>query len=75
MENKSTTKTKIQKRCLHCKKKLSLVDKTINNCSGCNKKYCIKCIQRETHECTNENKPELEISGYEKIAPSKLEHI
>lgn len=62
------------KKCSNCKHKLSIVDSTISPCSGCSKKYCIKCIQMEKHNCDNSNNKQM-INKNEKIVPTKIEKL
>lgn len=69
----TSKKLKIVKKCQNCKKKLTLIDKSVNNCSSCDKKYCIRCLQPEKHMCEYSiERPTLKL---EKIVTDKMQRI
>lgn len=67
------TNIKTPKKCRNCKKKLTMVDKTINNCSSCDKKFCIRCLQPEKHNC--DCSIERQTKSFEKVIADKMEKI
>ena len=62
-----------KKTCAFCKKRLTLVDKALDKCKGCNKRFCLTCLKPETHTCPDKTKAPVVI--YKSIAPSKVDHI
>ena len=64
---------KSKKTCAFCKKKLTLVDKSLDKCKGCNKCFCLTCLKPETHACPNKTKTPVVI--YKSIVPSKVDFI
>ena len=62
-----------KKKCFNCKKKLTIVDDVIDKCAGCHKRYCLHCVTREKHKCTNEHKPVIQI--YQAVVPKKVDII
>ena len=64
---------KVKKTCTCCKKKLSLVDKTLDKCKGCNKRFCLSCLKPEMHACANKTKDH--VVAYKPIIPRKVDHI
>jgi len=62
-----------KKTCAFCKKRLTLVDKALDKCKGCNKRFCLTCLKPEIHTCPNKTKEPVVI--YKSIAPSKIDHI
>ena len=73
MENTIPKITKSKKsKCSFCKKKLTLVDKTIKNCNYCNKQYCLRCTQPEKHSCSDISR---NITSLPKIITDKMEKL
>lgn len=61
------------KKCTNCNKKLTAVDKCLNNCKGCFVKFCLNCNSKEVHKCKSlfvKSKIELE-----QVIPSKIDKI
>ena len=67
-------KTKRSKKvCFCCNKKLTLVDKSLDKCKGCNKRFCLSCLKPEIHTCTDKSRDSVIIC--KPIIPSKIDHI
>lgn len=74
MKSRDMVKTKrTKKTCFCCKKKLTLVDKTLDKCKGCNKRFCLSCLKPEIHTCPDKTK--APVITYQPIIPSKIDHI
>lgn len=62
-----------KKKCVNCNKRLTIVDNVLENCPGCDKKYCLHCLTREKHNCSNEHKPDIQI--FKPVVAKKVEII
>ncbi len=74
MKSGELVKTRRSKKtCFCCKKKLTLVDKTLDKCKGCNKRFCLNCLKPEIHTCPDKTKAPVII--YKPITPNKIDYI